>query len=117
MQNTSTAPAHVVQARNRNAVNTTRFFWTRVFGLFQGRPFPHEQIQKYVEQHFERRPPRCASRQSVAVHESAHFLIAHVEEFAPAVAKIYGRRNDWAGEMRSRNEPCPTDPRVNPREL
>jgi hypothetical protein len=56
------------------------------------------------------RPPRCSSRQSVAVHESAHFVIAHVEGLGAAVAKIYGSRNDWGGEMWSWSDPCPTDP-------
>jgi hypothetical protein len=109
LQNASTAQARADQARNRNSVNVIKYFWAQGFAG-RGQPFPHEQIQKHVERHFMLRPPRCVSRQSVAVHESAHFVLAHLEKIGAAAAEIYGSRHDWGGEMRPWSAPCPTDP-------
>jgi hypothetical protein len=107
--------AHVRATQVRNSTKVIKYFWTQGFGL--RRPFPHAQIQKYVERHFMLRPPRCVSRHDVAIHEAAHFLLAHVEGLGAATAKIHGRGGDWGGEMRPWNAPCPTDPQTNPHEL
>jgi hypothetical protein len=104
----------------RNSVNVIRHFWMRDFGFGFGRsrrPFPHALIQQDVEQHFMLRPPHAVGRHDVAIHEAGHFLMAHVEGFTPAVAKIYGRGNAWGGEIWLWDTPCPADPRADPHEL
>jgi hypothetical protein len=94
----------------RNSIADIQLAWIQVFGIGRNRHFPYTLIKKDVEQHFMLRPPHCASRQSVAVHEAAHFLIAHVEALAPWSAKIYKRGHEWGGEMRAWKTPCPADP-------
>jgi hypothetical protein len=108
MHTTSIARLRATQARNSTTI--VEGFWGQVFAD-RGWPFPREEFQERVARHFIRRPPRGVSRESVAVHESSHFVTAHLERFGACSAEIFGSRHGWGGCAASIDAPCPTDPR------
>jgi hypothetical protein len=93
----------------RNSTDVIEGFWTWVFAD-RDEPFPRDRIQERVARHFMLRPPRRVSRESVAAHESGHFVTLHLERFGACSAKIFGSRHGWAGEAHQWSAPCLTNP-------
>lgn len=92
----------------RNSTDVIEGFWAQVFAD-RDWPFPRD-IQERVARHFMLRPPRHVSRESVAAHESGHFVTLHLERFGACSAKIFGSRHGWAGEAHQWSAPCLTNP-------